>query len=47
MDDSMNSKKSCYNCGENKLGNYVPKPSCNEKKLIWVCDECWTDWYIK
>ncbi len=41
-------KKTCYNCGkDNELGNYLPNPSNEKHDLIWCCDKCYEDWYIK
>lgn len=44
----LTDKKICYNCGkDNQLGNYLPNPSNKKHELIWCCDNCYEDWYIK
>ncbi len=40
--------KICFNCGNEKQGRFVPEPSGKDpEKRIFVCLDCYEDWYIK
>lgn len=37
----------CHNCHKTKLGGKVNLNTEKGVEIIFVCDECYVDWYLK